>query len=271
MVGWGLCMGSRYPSTQQTVALKVLHALVGGESGNARFEREAQLLATLEHGVVRHRAWVACDGRGYLAMDWLEGEDLATRLRRGPLGGRRKHNSSLTRAAEALGVAHSRDAHRDIKPSNLFLTADGDIKVIDFGIARTATVALDMTRTGMILGTPGYLARTARRGARALDARADVFALGCVLFECLTGQPAFSGDNPLAILSRVLSGGGASHEHVEGGCAACVGCVCADAQQEPGTTDRRTGQKWSRRWSGCCGRVRRLWRRWRRGGTRRSR
>lgn len=194
-------------STQQTVALKVLHALVGGESGNARFEREAQLLATLEHGgFVRHIAhgWLA-DGRGYLAMDWLEGEDLATRLRRGPLGVEESQRL-VTRAAEALGVAHSRGiVHRDIKPSNLFLTADGDIKVIDFGIARTATVALDMTRTGMILGTPGYLApEQARRGARALDARADVFALGCVLFECLTGQPAFSGDNPLAILSRVL-------------------------------------------------------------------
>jgi serine/threonine protein kinase len=205
-------------------------------------------------------------------MEWLEGEDLATRLRRGPLGVEESQRL-VTRAAEALGVAHSRGiVHRDIKPSNLFLTADGDIKVIDFGIARTATVALDMTRTGMILGTPGYLApEQARRGARALDARADVFALGCVLFECLTGQPAFSGDNPLAILSRVLLEEVPAVSTLRADVPPALDVLLSQMLDKDPDNRPPNGAEVARRWSGCCGRVRRLWRRWRRGGTRRSR
>lgn len=206
--GMGEVYRARDRDSGRLVAVKVLHAVLAtGQGAAQRFEREATLLASLTHpGIVQHVAhgWLA-DGRGYLAMEWLEGEDLSTRLRRGPLGVE-ESRALVEQAAEALGLAHKRGVvHRDIKPSNLFLCRDGRVAVIDFGIARAQAVAVDMTRTGMILGTPGYLApEQARRGAKALDARADVFALGCVLFECLTGKPAFSGDNPLAVLSRVL-------------------------------------------------------------------
>jgi eukaryotic-like serine/threonine-protein kinase len=206
--GMGEVYRARDRDSGRLVAVKVLHAVLAtGQGAAQRFEREATLLASLTHpGIVQHVAhgWLA-DGRGYLAMEWLEGEDLSTRLRRGPLGVE-ESRALVEQAAEALGLAHKRGVvHRDIKPSNLFLCRDGRVAVIDFGIARAQAVAVDMTRTGMILGTPGYLApEQARRGAKALDARADVFALGCVLFECLTGKAAFSGDNPLAVLSRVL-------------------------------------------------------------------
>lgn len=114
----------------------------------------------------------------------------------------------IARVASALGAAHARGiVHRDIKPSNLFLV-DGDVdrvKVLDFGIAHVKHGAVDaMTRTGATIGTPRYMAPEQARGGREVDARADVFSLGCVMFECVAGQPPFTGDNPVAVLMKIL-------------------------------------------------------------------
>src|SRR5262249_20762656 len=145
---------------------------------------------------------VTDEGRQFLAMEWLEGEDLADRLQRGPLD----PADAVTlgrRAAEALAIAHARGVvHRDVKPSNLFLVA-GDVarvKVLDFGIARIPSGAQAPTRTGNRVGTPRYMSPEQVRGVRGVDARADVFALGCVLFACLTGRAAFTGTDELAVL-----------------------------------------------------------------------
>ncbi|WP_437489922.1 protein kinase [Sorangium sp. So ce1014] len=194
-------------ATGTTVALKVV---LGGSALEARFEREARLLSELSHpGIVRHVAHGRTgSGKSYLAMEWLEGEDLARRLLRGRLTIEETVTLGV-KAGEALAAAHARDiVHRDLKPSNLFLVEGqiDQVKVLDFGIARRLD-ATPMTLTGVALGTPAYMApEQARVGYSALTPRADVFALGCVLFECLTGSPVFVGENIPAILAKILFG-----------------------------------------------------------------
>ncbi|WP_437912983.1 protein kinase [Sorangium sp. So ce302] len=189
----------------EPVALKLLAG--EGDRQEERFAAECRILAGLSHaGIVRFVAQGVTDaGQRWLAMEWLEGEDLAARIARAGLGVDDSVALALA-AAEALAAAHARGViHRDIKPSNIFLVG-GDprrIKLIDFGIARLSGATSLHTRTGVVMGTPGYLAPEQARGERA-DARADVFALGAVLFECLTGRPAFAGADVLAVLARLL-------------------------------------------------------------------
>src|SRR5678816_4549583 len=138
-------------------------------------------------------------------MEWVDGEILKTRLERGPLT-LSEAVTLATRVAEALGAAHSRGiVHRDLKPSNLFLPGGriDQVKVLDFGIAQHEG-RTQLTQTGMMIGTPGYMAPEQARASGQIDARADVFALGCVLFQCLTGVPPFDGDSTAAILARIL-------------------------------------------------------------------
>ncbi len=200
-------MGAVWRAIDQTTGEVVAVKLMTGD-GHARFAREAQVLAELAHPrIVRYIAHGEHDGVPYLAMEWLEGMDLSKRLRIGLLD--IDEAIEIARyTAEALTVAHAAGVvHRDIKPSNLFLP-DGEIsalKVLDFGIARTLHVVQTraMTRTGMAIGTPGYMAPEQARGDRDLDVRADVFALGCVLFEAVTGQPPFVGAG-FGLLAKVL-------------------------------------------------------------------
>ena len=187
------------------VAIKVLHAHAAHDVD--RFAREAEVLAGLRHpNIVRYVAHGAtADGDRYLAMEWLDGESLADRLKHQPLtvaeavalGGA---------VAEALALAHRAGVvHRDLKPSNLFLVGGSvaRVKVIDFGIASVRDTRRQLTVTGATLGTPGYMAPEQARGD-PVDARADVFALGCVLFKCLTGRSPFVGDDALAVLLKVV-------------------------------------------------------------------
>src|SRR6185436_14371654 len=106
----------------------------------------------------------------------------------------------------ALAAAHARGiVHRDLKPSNIFLVRQriDQVKVLDFGIARIGGLTR-VTRTGAIIGTPGYMAPEQAQNDRTVDPRADVFSLGCVLFECLTGSPAFAADHLMALMAKVL-------------------------------------------------------------------
>src|SRR5262249_16467102 len=110
------------------------------------------------------------------------------------------------RVAEALAAAHASGiVHRDLKPNNLFLQARrvDDVKLLDFGIAQLGG-GTRVTRTDTLLGTPGAMAPEQARSGQTVDTRADVFSLGCVLFECLTGKPAFSGDHLMAVLAKIL-------------------------------------------------------------------
>jgi eukaryotic-like serine/threonine-protein kinase len=190
----------------EPVALKVLNQW--GMRYPERFLREARVLAELRHpGIVRYIAHgQAGSGELYLAMEWLDGEDLLSRLARTRIA-MPEAVTLVRRVAEAMAAAHAHGVvHRDLKPSNLFLV-DGYIdrvKVIDFGIARVANPTRHMTSTGTRMGTPWYMAPEQARGARDLDARADVFSLGCVLFECLTGRPPFVGADPMAVLAKIV-------------------------------------------------------------------
>ncbi|MCC7536871.1 MAG: protein kinase [Deltaproteobacteria bacterium] len=202
--GMGDVWRARDVETHAVVALKVMHAGAADE----RFAREARLLSELDHpGIVRYASHGTLDGGGrYLAMEWLEGEDLETRLRREPLS-IRECLLTMERVASALGAAHARGVvHRDVKPSNLFLPG-GDldrVKLLDFGVARARITGIASTMSGAMIGTPAFMAPEQARGAPDVDARADVFALGCVLFECLVGRSPFAADHVLAVLSKII-------------------------------------------------------------------
>ncbi len=202
-------MGSVYLATDrisgEPVALKILDGR--SELLEERFFSEARALASVSHPtVVRYVAQGAGSGALWLAMEWLEGEDLSDRLARGRLD----LASALTvgiRMAEGIAAAHAAGViHRDLKPSNLFLVG-GDpraLKVLDFGVARVPSRGRPITKTGQMVGTVGYMAPEQISGERDLDKRADIFALGCVLFESITGRPAFAGDTMIAIIAKVL-------------------------------------------------------------------
>ena len=186
------------------VALKMLTGT--SESGRARFLREAVVLSDLRHpGIVRYVSHGLTPSQElYLVMEWLEGEDLSQRLARGTLDVA-ETTALLRGVADALAAAHARSVvHRDIKPSNLFLPGSSikGVKILDFGVARAG--AATRTRAGGMVGTPGYMAPEQARGEEEVDARADVFALGCVAFECLTGRRAFEAEHVMAVLAKIL-------------------------------------------------------------------
>src|SRR5262249_47784594 len=148
-------------------------------------------------GIVRYVAHgVTHEGKPYLAMEWLSGETLSARL----AGVGLSIAESVTLAAHvaaALGAVHRRGlVHRDLKPANLLLEGGAieSIKLIDFGIARLPNAGVRLTLPGATLGTPGYMAPEQIRAAADVDARADVFSFGCVLFRCLAGRTAFAGE-----------------------------------------------------------------------------
>jgi hypothetical protein len=205
--GMGEVFRARDRVSGEPVAVKVLPD--EREQRAARFEREIELLSSLCHpGIVRYVSHgVTSSGELYLVMEWLDGEDLKHRLERASL----TMGEAVTLAvhvAQALAAAHARGiVHRDLNPSNLFLPAGrvDRVKVLDFGIALREGRS-QLTETGTVIGTAGYMAPEQVRGNGAVDARADVFAAGCVLFQCLTGTPAFEGDSAGAILGKIVFG-----------------------------------------------------------------
>jgi hypothetical protein len=203
--GMGVVFEAHDRLTHARVAVKSMLAERGSIE---RFAREARILAELRHpAIVSYLAHgTARDGTPWLAMEWLEGMDLATRLGRDGALTEGEALAVVRQIASALGAAHTRGiVHRDVKPANVFLV-DGishSVRMLDFGIALIGGAASALTRTGMVVGTPGYVSPEQARGAD-VDATTDVFALGCVLFECLTGRPAFVANSAMALLAKIL-------------------------------------------------------------------
>jgi hypothetical protein len=198
--------------SKQVVALKVI-AVPGVDSGEeARFRREGRVLAGLHHrAIVRVIAFGQLDeGEPYVAMEWLEGEDISQRQRRSPLSLARCVHV-MADVCDALAAAHSAGiVHRDVKPSNVILVGSGpdhnepfQVKLVDFGVAAVEDAKL--TRTGAIVGTPAYMAPEQARGDGKIDGRADLYALGATLFEMVTGRPPHVGPTPIAILARLVT------------------------------------------------------------------
>ncbi len=192
-------------ATGRQVAVKVLRE---GVSIGDRFERESKLLAELDDprvvGYVAHGT--AENGQHYLVTEWLEGEPLSRRLEAGTLSVAQTVELAR-RVAGILGRLHERGiVHRDVKPSNLFLRGGAieRVTLIDFGIARSHQSRSELTRTGIAVGTPGFMAPEQARGERDIDARADVFSLGCVVFRCLTGRSPFRGADALAVQLKII-------------------------------------------------------------------
>lgn len=190
----------------RAVAVKLLkEELTGDEAGLERFRREARIAASLSHpGIAQVFDFHQEEGHAFIVMELLEGADLHAHLsREGPMGPAAAAEVAA-RAADALEHAHTAGAvHRDIKPSNIFLTRGGEVKVTDFGIAYAAS-QVPVTTTGQVLGTPFYLSPEQIDGERA-TAASDVYALGCVLFQLLTGRPPFAGESAMAVARAHLS------------------------------------------------------------------
>ena len=190
----------------RAVALKTVKAEEGVDL--VRFAREAEMLATMKHpGIVRYVAHgVMADNRPYLVQEWIEGVSLQERLATEGLTIGESVRVAIG-VATALAEAHEVGVvHRDLKPSNLILEHNlcEQVRLLDFGIARSSSQGVRLTRTGHAVGTPGYMAPEQAAGRSSVDARADVFGLGCVLYFCLAGMPPFPGHNATAVRTKLL-------------------------------------------------------------------
>jgi len=166
-----------------------------------RFKREAQSAARLTHpNIVSVYDWGTQDGTYFIVMEYVDGPSLSQLIRRDGALHPRRAAEIAGEVAAALGFAHSQDVvHRDIKPGNVLLTSSGQAKVADFGIARALSSSEgELTQTGSVMGTATYFSPEQAQGL-PIDARADLYSLGVVLYEMVTGRPPFTGDTPLAI------------------------------------------------------------------------
>ncbi len=194
----------------RAVALKVLSADRVLPRGAERFQREIRIAARLQHPhilTVYDSGETA--GQQWFTMPFVEGESLRDRLRRERLLPLENAIRIAREAAEALGYAHEHGViHRDVKPENILLTRDGNTLVADFGIARAAeSEAGDrLTATGVSVGTPEYMSPEQIEDAADPDARSDIYSLGCVLYEMLTGEPPFTGRTSKAVMAKRLAG-----------------------------------------------------------------
>jgi TolB-like protein/Flp pilus assembly protein TadD len=212
--GMGEVYRARDPRLGRDVAVKVLPPGVADPDRLARFAQEARTIAGLSHPNLLAIFDVGTGDPPYLVTELLDGETLRTRVERGALTATETVAIGLQIAA-GLAAAHARGVvHRDLKPDNLFVTADGRVKILDFGLATTVattptppehSAAPTAVRTlpGLVLGTIGYLSPEQAR-ARPVDHRTDLFACGAVLFELLTGQRAFRGDSPADTFALLL-------------------------------------------------------------------
>ncbi len=211
--GMGEVYRARDLRLKREVAVKVLpESFAGDRVGIARFEREARAASALNHpNIVAVFDVGAEGGTHWIASELVVGESLQTLISRGPLVPR-KAIEIAAQIAEGLAAAHaSAIVHRDLKPGNIMVARDGRVKILDFGLAKQrrtateadATVTEDLTDTGMIMGTAAYMSPEQVRG-EDVDARADIFSLGLILHEMLSGKRAFSGDSSVEVMNAIL-------------------------------------------------------------------
>ena len=226
----------------RTIALKLLPAeLAADPTYRSRFEREAELATRLhDRHLVSIHAHGELDGRLFIEMEYVEGEDLSRILRRGPLPPERAVDI-VTQTAAALDAAHRAGlVHRDVKPSNIVVRRDGLVYLIDFGIAHGAG-STALTASGLAVGTWAYMAP--ERFTGNTDARADIYSLGCVLFECLAGIRPFGDTDPARQMHDHLTTAPPSVQALVPGIPARLDAVIARAlAKEPGDRFASAGE-----------------------------
>ncbi len=216
--GMGEVWRARDSKLRREVAVKTLpEEFANDKERLARFEREATLLAALNHPNIATIYGLEEDrGTRFLVLELVEGDTLADRLKRGPIPVEESLKIAV-QVAEALEAAHQKGViHRDLKPANIKVTPEGNVKVLDFGLAKafvgdgvdvdpseSPTISMTATKEGLIQGTAAYMSPEQARG-REVDRRADIWAFGCVLYEALAGRRAFQGSDVTEILAAVL-------------------------------------------------------------------
>jgi serine/threonine protein kinase/predicted esterase len=215
--GMGEVYRSRDTRLDRTVAIKVLpEHLAKDASSLKRFEREAKAVAALSHpNILEIHDFGTDQGIAYAVMEFLEGETLRAKIARGPV----LYSTALeigVSVAGALAAAHSKGVvHRDLKPDNIFLTSDGRVKILDFGLARyepeiqqhevsSLPTSSPLTEAGVVMGTVPYMSPQQVRG-ESVDARSDIFSFGCVLYEMIGGRKAFPGKTTADIIAAILN------------------------------------------------------------------
>ena len=219
--GMGEVWRARDPRLGRDVAIKALPAAFARDPDRvARFEREAKLLASLNHpNVGAILGLEEVEGQRYLVLEFVDGETLAQRLKRGPLPVDEALDVCRQIAAGVEAAHESGVVHRDLKPGNVMLTSNGGVKVLDFGLAKggagqgsSSDVGLSASPTmtygaatveGVILGTAAYMSPEQARG-RAVDRRTDIWSFGCVLYECLAGRAVHEGETVSDLVARIL-------------------------------------------------------------------
>jgi serine/threonine protein kinase len=216
--GMGAVYRARDTKLDRDVALKLLPAaLVADPERVARFEREAKTLASIQHAHIASIYGFEHDGtHRFLVMELVEGEDLGARIQRGAIPLEEAIQISR-QIAIGLEAAHEKGiVHRDLKPANIQLMGDGTVKILDFGLARAVdpnaeaqdpalspTITAAMTQAGVVMGTAAYMSPEQARG-RGVDARTDIWAFGCVLYEMLVGEQAYPGDTVSDVIAKIL-------------------------------------------------------------------
>src|SRR5262245_4142473 len=206
-------MGVVYKATdtalERPVAVKTVNMTLerdGAEKYEARFYQEARAAGSLNHPNIVTVYDVGKEGNvAYMAMEFIEGQELRSLLADGRALPVSQAVSIAAQVAEGLAYAHQHGVvHRDIKPANIMVLADGPVKITDFGIARMRASTDELTQSGMMLGSPKYMSPEQVIGKRA-DHRSDLFSLGVILYETLTGSAPFSGENVTALMYQIVN------------------------------------------------------------------
>jgi serine/threonine protein kinase len=205
--GMGIVYKARQRNTERIVALKViLTGALAGETEVRRFRREAQAVAKLRHPNIVTLFEVGHEnGQHFYSMEYVEGESLLEKVRRNGLGAEEAARI-LRKVSEAVEAAHQEGIlHRDLKPANILIDKRGEPRITDFGLAQQRVMRTDLTRTGMVLGTPSYMPPEQATGkTREIGVCSDVYSLGATLYEALTGRPPFQAESAIETLRQVV-------------------------------------------------------------------